>query len=387
MRALRVAQLFDGESFCGAADLMLSERRIAAITAPGDHSIDVDLGDLGDVTALPGLIDAHQHLTWNCSTDPVGWHESSDDADLLAKAKENASRTLAAGVTTVRDLGSRGGVMLGLRGECAADPAAGPTLLVSGPPLTTLGGHCYFLGGECRDIRGLMTEVRRQADLGVDVVKVMATGGNVTPGSLPHESQFGLAELVAIARVAHDAGLPVAAHAHGAQGVADALDAGVDSIEHCSFMTADGIGDEPALVNLLASSGVPIVLTAGNLPGPMPPAIAARLPLMQAHLRGLLDAGVNCIVATDAGVGPPKPHDVLPHAVLQVHDLTGMSIEAILRMCTSHAADVLGLGDHAGRLTAGRPADVLVVAGRLDREPEAILRPVRVLRAGVVVGP
>jgi imidazolonepropionase-like amidohydrolase len=161
------------------------------------HPQDVTVENLGDVTVLPGLVDAHQHLTWDCSPEPAAWHRGNADDALLERGRENARRALAAGITTVRDLGARGHVIAQLREECAADPAAGPTLIVSGPALTTPGGHCHFLGGECAGAAELVAAVARQAESGVDVIKVMATGGNVTPGSLPHGSEFGADELQA----------------------------------------------------------------------------------------------------------------------------------------------------------------------------------------------
>ena len=385
MHVVRTRQLFDGQRFIGPADVVIEGSTIARFGPPEDHGADVAVDDLGDVTVLPGLVDAHQHLTWDCSTDPVAWHVDHDDDALLDRARANARRALAAGITTIRDLGGRNLVPLVLRDELAHDPVVGPTLLVSGPPLTTPGGHCHFLGGECADVAELEATVARQAEAGVDAIKIMATGGNVTPGSLPHESQFGLAELQAVVRAAHEYGLPVAAHAHGTSGVADAVDAGVDSIEHCSFMTVDGIAQDPDLVARIADSGIVVSITSGSLPGELPPPIALRLPALAAHFRSMLDAGARCILSTDAGIGPLKPHDVLPRAVLQAVDVVNLPTERALAMCTSLPADALGIGDRAGSVRPGAPADLLVVDGLLDRDPEAILRPVRVVRSGVNV--
>ena len=385
MHVLRAGQVFDGERFLGAADVALDGRTVVGVGPPQEYASTVTVEDLGDATILPGLVDAHQHLTWDCSPDPLGWHRASDDAALLDRGRANARRALAAGVTTVRELGGRGLVTVALRDELARDPAAGPPLLVAGPTLTTPGGHCWFLGGECTGEADLRAAVERLAAAGVDVVKVMATGGNVTPGSAPHESQFGADELRAVVEAAHAAGLPVAAHAHGTSGVADAVTAGVDTIEHCSFMSVDGVAQDPALVARVAASGITVSVTGGNLPGQLPPAIASRLPALHAHARKLLDAGARCILSTDAGIGPLKPHDVLPRAVEQAVELVGAPVDRALAMCTSLPADALGIGDRAGRLAAGRPADVLVVAGRVDRDVAALLRPVRVLHTGVVV--
>jgi imidazolonepropionase-like amidohydrolase len=218
--------------------------------------------------------------------------------------------------------------------------------------------------------------------MGVDVVKVMATGGNVTPGSKPHESQFGLEQLRVVVEAAHAAGLPVAAHAHGAAGVSDAVAARVDTIEHCSFMSEDGITEDPALMARLAVSGIPVSITAGSVPGPLPPKMVTLMPALLAHIRRLLDAGARCILSTDAGIGALKPHDLLPRSVTQAVELVDLPVAEALVMCTSRAADVIGVGNRAGRLRAGAPADVLVVAGDVARDPSALLTPLRVLRGG-----
>lgn len=385
MQVIRADQVFDGERFLGRTDLVLDGPNVVAVQEPTEYGSEVVVEDLGAVTVLPGLVDAHQHLSWD-TADPIAWHAEHDDSALLDQGRANAHRALAAGITTIRDLGSRGRVALQLRDETARSPLAGPTLLAAGPALTTPGGHCWFLGGECTDAEELVRAVARLDEAGVDVIKVMATGGNITPGSAPHESQFGLPELKAVVGAAHAAGLPVAAHAHGTGGVSDATAARVDTIEHCSFFTEDGIAEDPALIRRLAESGVAVSLTGGTLPGEaVPPAVAARMPALLAHIRALREAGVRCILGTDAGIGPGKPHDVLPLAVVQAVELVGVPVTEALAMCTSRAAEAIGLGSRAGRLRPGRTADVLVVTGLVDQDPTALTRPVRVLRGGVRV--
>lgn len=385
MHVIRAQQVFDGGRFLGPGDVVLDRSSIVSVNAPTEYAADVVVEDLGEVTVLPGLVDAHQHMTWDCSFDAVGWHERHDDEGLLERARANARQALAAGVTTVRDLGGRGRAPFDLRNECSRNPTAGPTLLVSGPALTTPGGHCWFLGGQCQGSDDLVRAVARLDEAGVDVIKVMATGGNLTPGSDPHESQYGLAELRAVVEAAHAAGLPVAAHAHGTQGVSDALDARVDTIEHCSFMTADGVAEDATLVRRLAGSGITVSITGGAIAGPLPPAIAERLPALNAHGRHMLEAGVRCIIATDAGIGPAKPHDVLPHTIEHAVEDLGATVEEALTMCTGRAAEAIGLGGRAGRLRPGASADLLAVSGRVDHDPSAMRHPVRVLHVGVTV--
>ena len=157
--------------------------------------------------------------------------QAEDDDALLAAATTGARRALVAGVTTMRDLGDRNYLTTRLRDSFAVHPNEGPELLVAGPPLTPTRGHCWFLGGEADGIDGLRAAVADRVARGVDVVKIMATGGLLTPGRGLHESQYNEAELFAATNAAHAAGVPVTAHAHGGAGIADALAAGVDGIE------------------------------------------------------------------------------------------------------------------------------------------------------------
>jgi imidazolonepropionase-like amidohydrolase len=166
----------------------------------------------------------------------------------------------------VRDLGDRNYGTLALRAELAAQPASGPQVLAAGPPITTVQGHCWFLGGEAQGIDALRSAVAERADRGTDLVKIMATGGQLTPGSHPHESQYTRTELSTVVTEAHRRGLPVAAHAHGPQGITDAAAAGVDSIEHCSFMTADGVARDEQVLRAIAAAGIVVSLTVGTSP-------------------------------------------------------------------------------------------------------------------------
>ena len=191
---------------------------------------------------------------------------------------------LRAGVVFDGEVRRSGADVLVADGRLAADPAAGPRLLVSGPPLTTVGGHCWFLGGEVDGVEQMRASVAERADRGVDVVKVFATGGNLTPGSDPGAAQFAPGELSALVAEVHRYGLPVAVHAHGRDGIAAALEAGADTIEHFSFMTADSVVGDDALVDAVAAAGMRVVLTPGSAPGQSPPLgnIRAQLPLILA---------------------------------------------------------------------------------------------------------
>lgn len=229
MLAIRAERLFDGvaEALIRRPMVFVDGRRIERISESSGADLgDVPVIDLGDVTLMPGLIDGHQHLVFDASDDPVGHLAGRDDGQVHQEARRAARRALLAGITTVRDLGDRDFVLLSLREEFARDAAAGPDLLVSGPPITQPSGHCWFLGGEARGVDDVRKAVRVRAARGVDVIKVMVTGGSLTPGSGNSELQFSPAELAAISTEAHDRGLTVTGHAKCACGMAEAVNAG-----------------------------------------------------------------------------------------------------------------------------------------------------------------
>jgi imidazolonepropionase-like amidohydrolase len=364
---ITAARLFDGRADSILEDPLIevSDGRIVDVRqrrASTDRSAMVDLGD---ATLLPGLIDVHQHLAFDASEDPVGHLIADDDATLLLRMRVAALRALAGGVTTIRDLGDRNYVSLTLREWFRAGAEVGPEILASGPPITVTGGHCWFLGGETDGVQGVQGAVRERVERGVDVIKIMATGGNMTPTLGPHESQYGAAELTAAVDAAHAHGLKIAAHAHGGQGIADAMTAGVDSIEHCTFFSADGVDADPAVIAELGRRQAVVSVTGGTLPGSTPPfpAMAQRLEAIMANHGALHRAGARMVCGTDAGVGPNKPHDVLRYGVSAFPGFIGMTNVEALRANTSVAADACGVADRKGTIEIGKDADLLAVAG------------------------
>jgi imidazolonepropionase-like amidohydrolase len=399
MLAIRSARLFDGvaDQLQAQPLVLVDGGRITDVDFTGaDPPQGAALVDLGEATLLPGLIDSHTHLVLDASNDPVGHLAGVEDDALLEQCRARARAALAAGVTTLRDLGDRQFATLRLRQELAAHPAQGPQLLVSGPPVTTPGGHCWFLGGEAAGVDGVRAAVRALAARGVDVVKVMVTGGNLTPGSVAWRSQYGPAELRAATEEAHRAGLAVTGHAHGAQGIAEAVAAGFDGIEHGVFLTAEGVQQDPAVVDQLAAWGVVVSVTAAQNqpPGQPPPGmepgsdlarrfeeIAKQLKAMVAGLLRLRAAGVPLTISSDAGIGPHKPHDVLPWAPGLARGV-GFSGAEALRAVTSAAADACRVGDRKGRIAPGYDADLLAIAGDPLTDASTVRKVVAVFRAG-----
>ena len=187
MLALGADRVYRGPGACGPGVLLIQDGVLADVRPDGDD-LPPEVTELGDVTVLPGLIDCHVHLGFDSSADVVTPLLRDDDDVLARRMADNARTALSVGVTTVRDLGDRRFLSLVLRDALRADPPSGPELLVSGPQLTRIRGHCWFLGGEADTTEQLRAAVRDRAERGCDVVKIMVTGGALTPGFALHES-------------------------------------------------------------------------------------------------------------------------------------------------------------------------------------------------------
>ncbi|HET9442772.1 MAG TPA: amidohydrolase family protein [Acidimicrobiales bacterium] len=388
MLAIRAARLLPGAGAPAVSPVMvLAEAgRVLDVDGRGNPPPPgVEVVDLGDATLVPGLVDAHLHLGFDAGSDVVTPLLEDDDAAHMATMEAGAAATLASGVTTARDLGDRRYLSLVLRERLRTDPALGPELLVSGPPITRTGGHCWFLGGEADGVAALEAAVAERADRGCDVVKVMATGGVLTPGFPPHESQYGPEELGAVVATARSRGLPVAAHAHGRQGVVDSVNAGVDSVEHCTFFGAEGVDFDWPVIHRMAALGTYAGFTLAVIPGMSPPPVVARaLEVLYATVEGVHRAGARIVCSSDAGIAPSKPHGVLPHGVVLLAGLGLTNAEAI-ETATGVAAACCGVGDRKGRVAAGFDADLVALDGDPRADIRSLLRPVAVFRAGVRV--
>jgi imidazolonepropionase-like amidohydrolase len=384
--ALRTDGLFDGTAFHGPSVIEVDGGRITAVRPAdqadeaADHVTRFGPGSF----VLPGMIDVHTHLGLNGGTDPVGDLIRSDDAALLEQMRTAGRTALEAGITTVRDLGDRGFLSLDVAREFATGPGDGPEILAAGPPITTRGGHCHFLGGVAEGADELRAAVRERYERGCSVVKIMVSGGHITPGSSPFVSQYSGADLGVVVEEAHRLGLPVAAHAHSSPAIADAVRAGVDILEHATFMTPDGPLVPEALVPEIAAAGVFVDPTAGMAPIGNPELVAvilANLGKLVPAYRRMHELGARIVNGSDAGVGPGKPHDVLSYAV--DHSLQfGLTPAEALATVTSLAASACGVDDRKGFVRPGMEADLLVVHGN-PAVDMAALRAVRaVFRSG-----
>jgi imidazolonepropionase-like amidohydrolase len=211
--AVRASRVFDGEQTLGSSTVLIDGGKIVDVDTTGAAPpVGAQVLDLGsDVCLLPGLIDAHTHLCLDASADVVTAIGAVDNSTLLAQMTRAAHRVLQAGITTVRDLGDRAFLAMQLREQLDASGDPGPEIVASGPPITTHSGHCHFLGGVAEGPQQLRAAVYERAERGCEVVKVMVSGGQLTAGSKPYESQYELADLRLIMTEAHRLGLRTAA--------------------------------------------------------------------------------------------------------------------------------------------------------------------------------
>jgi imidazolonepropionase-like amidohydrolase len=373
-------------------NVIIEGGKIAAITQ-GAPPAGSKVINLPGATLLPGLIDAHTHLTF----DPnFGYQELgiSIPKEALIGAK-NARITLQAGFTTVRNVGARGYTDVALRDAINEGMVPGPRMLVSGPALSITGGHCdvnllpfefhHSAEGVADGIAAVQHKVRENIKYGADVIKVCATGGVLSKGDDPQASQYTLEEMKAIVADAHRLGRKVAAHAHGAQGIAWAAEAGVDSVEHGSYIDDNAI-------RIMKEHGTYLVPTQYLADWMKENAVKIGLPAMYAekmktvtaamrqNIKKAIQAGVKIALGTDAAV---YPHGLNAHE-FAVYTKLGLTPLQSIQTGTVNAADLLGWSDRVGSLETGKFADIVAVEGDPLKDITLLQHPTFVMKGGVV---
>jgi imidazolonepropionase-like amidohydrolase len=397
--AIRANHAFDGEDFrAGGATVLVDDAGIVGVEPLRyEPPSDCDLVDYGDATVLPGLIDTHVHLVGDSRVMALERLAEYSPEEIDAVVIESLRRQLAAGVTTVRDLGDWHFNVVERRDAQRQVDDALPWIVASGPPITTPGGHCGYLGGEVSGADEIVAAVRERVERRVDVVKVMASGGMATTGSDVFVPQFLIEELRLLVEQAHAAGLPVTAHAHSAAAVDQAVAAGVEGIEHASSRATE------EQLAALAASGIAVCPTLGGFNTKSLAALLAVAPRFQqifadagltpesyleirmSALRRMTTFGVRLISGDDAGIGPDKAHGRYAEAVIELEQVTG-TVPALVA-ASSDAAAAIGLGRSKGRLRRGYDADLLVVGGDLAADLTALRDVRQVVLRGVPVSP
>ena len=364
---LRATRVFDGDSLLdGPHEVHVEEGRITAVLPSRSAGENVST-DFDDATILPGLVDAHVHLSFDASPDIEYLARADTPATAALRSAMNARRHLAAGVSTVRDLGSPQGIVIDVARAVGTPllPTA-PTIVAAGQVLTITGGHGYFMGREVDGPEAVRRGARAEIKRGARALKVIATGGVITEQGTPGATAMTPYELCAAVEEAHKVGLRVAAHAHGTEGIKNALRAGVDTIEHASYLDDEAIelfleGDAWMVSTLIASERLMPHLDDPAMPAHVRDKIRDHTCQEAASLERAITAGVRIAAGTDAGTGY-NPHGGLPEQVtLLGHH--GMTPEQALTAATWDSANAIGLAETHGKIAVGRRADLLVVDG------------------------
>src|SRR4051812_40877251 len=343
-------------------------------------------------TVLPGMTDVHVHLTSN-SGEPwyASFTQKYSNPYAATVGLTHALEMARGGFTTVRDVGGDTSAVIAVRDAVAEGRFAGPRILVSGAPLSIIGGHADEATGLPPELAEAVNEahlnpsvctgadecqkvVRQLAAAGVDVIKIMATGGVLDPGARGLEQHFTDEEMRAIVEMAHKSGLKVAAHAHGARGIDAAVRAGVDSIEHGTFVDEQGIKDMKArgtyyVATLIAFSGVERALGKGLLTPESEAKGRQTLGVWGHGLNMAYRAGVKIALGTDSAVAP---HTEANKEVALMVSKGGMSPRDALIAATKGGPDLLGVANETGTLEPGKSADLIAVEGDPLVDPTAV---------------
>jgi imidazolonepropionase-like amidohydrolase len=400
---IKAGRLFDATSDSVRTNVVIvvEGEKIKSIAADTKIPSGADVIDLSGDTVLPGLIDCHTHLGSRADRyNPIYDFRDSEFSSAFA-AVVNARKTLDAGFTTVRDVGSIAFLAVDLRNSINEGFIPGPRVVASGPGISITGGH-----GDLNSYSPLTSVtmfpaerdfgiadgpdqvrhvVRAQVKYGVDVVKILASGGVLSKGDSPGAPQFTFDELKVAADTAHQAGRKIAAHAHGAQSIKDAIRAGIDSIEHASLVDDEGIA-------LAKEHGTYFVMDIYNDDYLLGNAIKFGLEpenvekernvgrTQRANFAKAFKAGVKMAFGTDAGVYPHGDNAKQFFYMVKY----GMSAAQAIRAATSSAADLIGRSSEVGTVEAGKFADIVAVKGDPLKDVTTLEKMDFVMKGGVV---
>jgi imidazolonepropionase-like amidohydrolase len=346
--------------------------------------------DLAGHTLLPGLINCHVHLCLGAEADPVRPLREEPASVTVIRALLRARESVEAGVTTVRDLGGRDYVEMAVRRAVNEGWAPGPRILAAGKAICMTGGHGWWVGREADGPDDARKAVREQLKAGADVIKLIATGGVMTPGVEPGASQLTGDEMRAAIEEARRAGRRTAAHAQGSDGIAAAVEAGITTIEHGIFLTEEIVARMKARgTYLVATLNAPAAISAGGLAAGIPDYMVQKsdavVPAHIASFQLAKRAGVPIAAGSDAGTPLNRHGDYAAELELMVK--YGMSPLEAIRAATAVAAEALGLEGETGRVAPGLAADLIAVAGDPAERIQALGNVRMVLARGRVAVP
>jgi len=365
-------------------DIEIADGKIATIRPAAEGA----KCDRSAACVTPGLVNAHVHLEMNGEPDTMGALAMMNQNQRMLAAVASARRSLEAGVTTVRDVGSSFGIGPAIRDAIDSGKIEGPRMRAAGAILCMTGGHGWFVGRQVDGPWDARKGVREQLAAGADCIKLVATGGVLTKGAVPGNAQLLPEELTAAIDEAHRHGLRVAAHAIGTEGIKNALRSGIDSIEHGHLLDDEAIAlFKERNVYLVPTLTAPTCILEHAHEGRQPAfvikkaeALAER---MRENLRHAFQQGVKFAGGSDAGT-PYNYHENYAYEVELMHTLLGMSPQQALNAATAVASDLIAI--QRGVLQGGEAADLLLLDADITRDIKALARPLAVMKGGAFVG-
>ena len=384
---IRNLRLIDGTGeVLDGVDVRVRDGRCVEIGARLDG--DETLLDAAGATAIPGLVDAHTHLSLDATTGAFEHANAWSHAYQALGAAHRAERLLAHGVTTARDVGGVAPVVFGLRDAVHDGHARGPRIYAAGHWLTATGGHGWPVGREADGPDAVRRAVREELKAGADLVKLMASGGVVGPGLGPNAVQFSEDEVRVAAAEAHGAAKTLAAHAHGAGALANAIRGGVDTVEHGSYLTEQLIAEmlERSIFLVPTLAVVQLILANAEAAGLLGHTLERAQEVAAAHRQNVAAAhraGVPIVAGTDMGTPFTYPDTI--HRELEELVAIGLAPIEAIEAATHRGARALGLEDDFGSVAPGRRADLVVLDGDPLADITATRRIRHVVQDGVVV--
>jgi imidazolonepropionase-like amidohydrolase len=380
----------DGDLILDEQSIEIDRGRISALgKIPGQDGCEIDASGC---YVCPGLIDSHVHLFLDAGARPADTLLNSSDDELLHTATANLLVALSAGITSVRDCGGPAELVFRMQRAVERGEIVGPRVLAAGAPITRPKGHCHFFGIEVATPDEASRAIDMQCGKGATFVKLIASGGGLTPGTRPEDADLPIEIMRSAVRAAHANGMHVAAHCHAVESIVRAIEAGVDNIEHASFTGPGGIPqfekeiaarirDHGIVVGPTAISGIRIAQAIRASNGASRNSVA-RLEARRHHLSKFCEAGVDLIAGTDCGV-TNTPFNSLPDE-LDEYVTAGLSRADALRSATSASARYLGM-PLLGQIKVGFIADLVLLSGNPLEDLSHLRNPVLVIKGGEIV--
>ncbi|MGC2130022.1 MAG: amidohydrolase family protein [Candidatus Aquilonibacter sp.] len=382
---LRAGILYDGTLDVPRrnVDLVIEGDRVAEIRSAAEGAAP----DASAACITPGMVNAHVHVIGSGEPNTMSAVALMNQNQMMLAAVANAAKSLRAGVTTVRDLGSPHGIAAALRDAIDAGSIPGPRMRAAGHALCMTGGHGWWVGRTVDSPWDARKAVREELRDGADCIKVIATGGVLTKGAVPGNAQLLPDELESAISEAHRHGLRVAAHAIGAEGIKNALRAGVDSIEHGHMLDDETLELLKTLdVYVVPTLSAPTCILEHIQDGGQPAFVVEKATsvseAMLRNIRRAFEAGIKIAGGSDAGT-PFNLHENYSQEIELMHRLLGMTPQQALHAATNVASDLIGL--HRGMLAPGEPADLLLLRRDISEYIRSLREPELVVKAGATI--